>query len=167
MNSWLGKGSNGAGKLTWINSWQYKGSRSWGRWISADQQLTVKVAMKQVSAPGWTTDSGDSSCFTCHQLPLCFVLPRRSCLSKFFVTSRRKIRKCETVEDDSYFFYCHCVVSRPTDPPPCVDTLDNCAQYSDSACKAPYLEWAADNCRAFCGLCCELYCYCWSVPRRP
>ena len=104
MNSWLGKGSNGAGKLTWINSWQYKGSRSWGRWISADQQLTVKVAMKQVSAPGWTTDSGDSSCFTCHQLPLCFVLPRRSCLSKFFVTSRRKIRKCETVEDDSYFF---------------------------------------------------------------
>ena len=49
-------------------------------------------------------------------------------------------------------------VSRPTNPPPCVDTLHNCAQYTDSACKAPYLQWAADNCRAFCGLCCELHC---------
>ncbi|KAK7115067.1 hypothetical protein V1264_001009 [Littorina saxatilis] len=44
-------------------------------------------------------------------------------------------------------------VSRPTNPPPCVDKLTNCDQYTDSACEEPFRQWAADNCRAFCGLC--------------
>ncbi|KAK7485916.1 hypothetical protein BaRGS_00022911, partial [Batillaria attramentaria] len=42
----------------------------------------------------------------------------------------------------------------PTTPPPCVDMLDNCDSYGESACTDPmYQKWAEENCRRTCRLC--------------
>ena len=34
----------------------------------------------------------------------------------------------------------------------CEDKLPDCDVYGKAACKAPYLEWATQNCAKFCGL---------------
>ncbi|XP_053401477.1 uncharacterized protein LOC123550590 isoform X2 [Mercenaria mercenaria] len=39
-----------------------------------------------------------------------------------------------------------------TAPPPCVDAIPNCHEYSPSACR-DFQPWASDNCRQFCGFC--------------
>lgn len=44
------------------------------------------------------------------------------------------------------------VAAIPTTPPPCVDTLNNCASYAVTSCAA-YRPWALDNCRKYCGYC--------------
>lgn len=42
----------------------------------------------------------------------------------------------------------------PTQPPPCVDALPNCADFETSTCTSPtYRPWAEENCRKYCRLC--------------
>ncbi|GFO24026.1 collagen alpha-5(vi) chain [Plakobranchus ocellatus] len=38
----------------------------------------------------------------------------------------------------------------------CVDKLPDCAQYDDASCRAPYEQWALDNCPLRCNLCNQL-----------
>uniref|UniRef100_A0A8W8MHU1 ShKT domain-containing protein n=1 Tax=Magallana gigas TaxID=29159 RepID=A0A8W8MHU1_MAGGI len=35
----------------------------------------------------------------------------------------------------------------------CVDKLPDCGEYTKSSCKAPYVNWAYNNCKAYCGFC--------------
>ncbi|RUS80906.1 hypothetical protein EGW08_011342 [Elysia chlorotica] len=42
----------------------------------------------------------------------------------------------------------------PTQPPPCVDKLPDCATYESGSCTSPsYRAWAEENCRAHCRFC--------------
>merc|ERR1711874_24945 len=36
---------------------------------------------------------------------------------------------------------------------PCQDKLNNCYLYGKSSCTGQYLQWAQDNCAAYCGIC--------------
>lgn len=38
-------------------------------------------------------------------------------------------------------------------PTGCVDAISNCNAYGKSSCQDPYVEWAMQNCRAYCGFC--------------
>lgn len=49
------------------------------------------------------------------------------------------------------FVYEECVTFCQGDA--CVDKLSDCAEYTESSCKAPYVSWAYNNCKAFCGFC--------------
>lgn len=41
-----------------------------------------------------------------------------------------------------------------TQSPSCVDKLDNCDRYdAATACKAPYEQWAMENCMKYCNMC--------------
>lgn len=35
----------------------------------------------------------------------------------------------------------------------CSDVLNNCPEYSQTACQGVYLDWAKANCAYYCGLC--------------
>ncbi|XP_048747184.2 uncharacterized protein LOC125659539 isoform X2 [Ostrea edulis] len=35
----------------------------------------------------------------------------------------------------------------------CSDKLENCSQFGKTSCRAPYEEWARDNCALYCGFC--------------
>lgn len=82
--------------------------------------------------------------FKCEDaLPDCESYGKGSCSGVYEAWARKN---CQV--------YCGFCDPPPTEAPPCIDTIDNCAGYGNASCKA-YVSWAKANCRLYCRYCTE------------
>lgn len=88
---------------------------------------------------------------------IAFVVGKFSLHQSPFFLNCTQIKNICTVTDGNETYVLHLLAIIHTCYATCRDQIPDCAEYTKTACQAPYDTWARTNCPLFCGFCCKVW----------